>query len=81
MNENEMMKLLFEFGAEANASSNDGTPLHCAMNFENEHSLEIITLLLEQGADIDSPVKTGLDLWTPLHQACKNQNIPARPYL
>mmetsp|Transcript_40082 Transcript_40082/g.96770 ORF Transcript_40082/g.96770 Transcript_40082/m.96770 type:complete len:128 (+) Transcript_40082:331-714(+) len=63
----EIVKLLFEKGADVHVESSNGeTPSDLASSC-NGH-LEVVKLLLEQGADVRTKTNTGM---TPLHDACK----------
>ena len=59
----EIVKLLIQYGADINAQSYRGTPLHCACSVGN---FEIVKLLIENGADINAK---DLDGKTPLYSS------------
>ncbi len=66
----EIVKLLLAYGAEPAFTEQEGvgwSALSSAiLHSENEHSLEIVMLLIENGADIESDK----DGWTPFELAC-----------
>lgn len=66
----EMVKLLLEYGATPAATEREGldwSALSSAvLHSENEHSLEIVELLIENGANVESDK----DGWPPVELAC-----------
>lgn len=65
----DIVKLLIEFDADLNAGFNTtiGQPLHTALTQRIERKLEIVRLLLEHGANPNSPTTSNRNTGPPLH--------------
>ena len=72
----EMVKLLLDYGADPAFTEQEGfnwSALSSAILYsKNEHSLEIVVLLLENGADVESDK----DGWPPFELACMEYISP-----
>ena len=78
MGSSQAIKDLLALGANINLPCNGGqTPLLTAIK-SNEHSLETVRLLVENGADVNRGDDSG---WTPLHEACSKGDLELVKYL
>ena len=64
-NDISVVKLLISLGANVNHGRNETTPLHYAACFQRGQHHQIIQILINNGAEIDS--QAGISLTTPLH--------------
>jgi len=68
--------MLLEKGADINKTGGDDgdTPLMLASSILSDNTFDVMQLLLDNGADIDSANKHG---WTALHYACNKGDVDA----